>query len=62
MSFLKEFRKNRKLTQQEVANRLGISRSFYACIESGKRTPTLADAIKIADFYGFSLEQFRKCV
>jgi transcriptional regulator with XRE-family HTH domain len=30
-------RKSEKLTQQEVANKAGISRSFYAMLEAGQR-------------------------
>ena len=37
---LAEARKKMKLTQEEVAKEIGISRSFYGLIEIGKRRPT----------------------
>ena len=42
---LKEARLKAKMTQKEVANRLGITESTYCGYETGKRQP---DALKIA--------------
>ncbi|MFB5067429.1 MAG: helix-turn-helix transcriptional regulator [Candidatus Wallacebacter cryptica] len=36
-------RLNKQLTQEDVASFAGISRSHYALIESGKRTPFNAE-------------------
>ena len=38
---LKYFRKIKKLTQDEIANKLGISRSCYANYEQGIRQPSI---------------------
>ncbi|WP_235560878.1 helix-turn-helix domain-containing protein [Bacillus sp. FJAT-28004] len=38
---LKQLRKSRKLTMQEVADFLGVAKSTYAGYESGYRQPTL---------------------
>jgi putative transcriptional regulator len=46
-----ESRKKANLTQQAVADRLGIGRSFYGMIESGARNPTLQPAKRIADLF-----------
>lgn len=40
-------RRDISLTQQDVANRAGISRSYYAMVESGRRVPTLKTWLKI---------------
>ena len=44
-------RKQRDLTQHEVASALGISRSMYAMIEAGRRTGSFYTLKRIADFY-----------
>lgn len=36
---LKNKRKNMKLTQQQAANKIGISRSYYSDIENGRKIP-----------------------
>lgn len=38
---LKELRKKRKLTMQEVADYVGVAKSTYAGYESGYRQPTI---------------------
>ena len=38
---LKLYRQYQRLTQTELADRLGISKSFLSELESGKKTPTL---------------------
>ncbi len=37
---LSEFRNDRKLTHDEMAKKLGISKSFYKKIEYGDRNPS----------------------
>lgn len=44
------------LTQQEVANSLGISLSAVAMYESGQRIPRDEVKVKFADYYGVSVE------
>lgn len=40
MLFLKEFRKKREATQREMANALGVSKSYYEKVEYGDREPS----------------------
>lgn len=40
ISRLKEYRKKKKLTQQQMAEKFGLSRSYYADMEQGKKTLT----------------------
>ncbi|MGM0775475.1 MAG: helix-turn-helix transcriptional regulator [Bacillota bacterium] len=52
--WLKKFRNNRKLTQEEVAKLCNISRSFYTQIENGTKTPSVDVAKKIAKTLEFN--------
>lgn len=51
------YRAERGLTQTQMAEKLGISRSTYANYEVGKRTPDLWMLIKIADVFTCSLDE-----
>ena len=46
---LKEARKNARLTQIELADHLGVSRSTIANYEMGRRKPTFLELKKIAE-------------
>jgi len=43
-------------TQEEIANKLNISRTAYAGYESGKSEPDLKTLVKIADLFDTSLD------
>lgn len=55
--YLKELRKEKGLTQAQVAKTLGISQNYYSCIETGKKLKIidllLLDSISV--LYGVSL-------
>lgn len=55
---LKTLRKERKITQQELADTIGVKRSTLANYEIDRRAISLADLIKLADFYGVGLDYF----
>ncbi len=44
-----------EMTQQELAEKAGISRQTVIAIEAGKYTPTLELAFKIADAFGVAI-------
>lgn len=52
---LKELRKEKGLTQEELANQLFISRTLISKYESGAIYPTKENAEKIAQFFNVSL-------
>jgi transcriptional regulator with XRE-family HTH domain len=54
---LKELRKAYNLTQEEIANKLEISRVNYTRYENDKVRPDYETIIKIADFYDISLDE-----
>ena len=56
MENLRIIRKNAKLTQNEVADRLDIKRTTYASYENTTNEPNIETLKKLADFYGVSLD------
>jgi transcriptional regulator with XRE-family HTH domain len=46
-----KFRRSLKLSQTEVANRLGVSRPHYSDIENGKVSPSIDFAYKIQEAF-----------
>ncbi len=54
---VKFFRKQKGLTQEELAQRLSVTRQTINAIENNKYNPTLELAIKTARFLGVPVEQ-----
>lgn len=48
---LKGFRISRGLTQKELANELGFSKSYYSKIENGERQPSFPFMSKLKNRY-----------
>ena len=55
---LKDMRKSRSMTLQQVANNSGLTKSFIWELETGKSSPRLHNAIKIANSFGMTIGQF----
>ncbi|HEM9532901.1 TPA: helix-turn-helix transcriptional regulator [Streptococcus agalactiae] len=53
---LREERKKRGFTQQEVADKIGINRGSYSNWENGKREPTLDNIIKLANILDVTVD------
>lgn len=53
---LVDLRKKRKLTQQDIADRLHMTRSTYAQYEIGRRVPDYETLEKLADFFEVSID------
>jgi putative transcriptional regulator len=53
---LKVLRAERNWSQQDLAERLGVSRQSVNAIETGKYDPSLPLAFRIADLFGLSIE------
>ena len=53
---LKQIRKERKLTQEQTANALNISRAAYAKYETGTNVPTTESILKLAELYNVSTD------
>lgn len=56
-SKIKELRKERKLSQEELANAVGTTRQTITSIEVGKYTASLVLAYKIARYFGMAIEE-----
>jgi transcriptional regulator with XRE-family HTH domain len=56
---LLSLRKNQDegISQDEMAKRLGLSKSTYGSYESGRTEPKLADLLKMADFFKVTTDQ-----
>jgi len=48
---------HKEMTQQELADRLGVTRQTVNAIELGKYSPSLEIAFKIAEVFGVPLDQ-----
>ncbi len=53
---LKELRKSKKITQEQLAEKLDISRSKVSSWETNKRDMSITEAIKLANIYEVSLD------
>lgn len=49
---LKELRKGKNLSQQNLADMVGVSKSLICCYESGKRNPSLENIIAFIQIFG----------
>ena len=54
---IRELRKARKLSQEELAEAVGTTRQTITSIEVGKYTASLPLAFKIARFFGLTIEE-----
>lgn len=55
---LKTLRKAKGLTQEQLAEAVGISRGTIGGYEIGRRNPRLPDLQKLAEFFGVGLDYF----
>ena len=53
---VREFRKAQKLTQEELANMVGVTRQTIISIEKNKYTPSLPLALKLANVCNVKVE------
>ena len=54
---LRVLRAEREWSQQELADRLEVSRQSVNAIETGKYDPSLPLAFRIAELFGLSIEE-----
>lgn len=53
---LKDLRKSKRISQQELANKLNITQQAYAHYENGTRSIPIETLITIADLFNISLD------
>jgi len=56
--FIQKLRSKKGLTQEAVAQQIGVSRPTYAQIEQGERDITVVEARKLADIFDLTIENF----
>lgn len=56
MKYLKKLRKEKNMTQVQIAKTLGVSRPTYILIEKGERYLTLEQALILADIYKINIK------
>jgi len=54
---LKDYRKEKDITQADLAEEVGVSRQTINAIETGKYDPSLELAFKIAEFFDTNVEK-----
>ncbi len=50
-----------EMTQQELAEKVGVSRQTVLAIEAGKYSPSLELAFRIADVFGVGIGEVFQC-
>lgn len=53
---VQKLRKQKKLTQEELADQLGISRVYMGYIEQGRESPSLKLLMKVSRKFGVKIE------
>lgn len=53
---LEEIRRERGITQEELANVLEVSRQTIGSLENGRYNPSIILAFKIAKYFGLTIE------
>lgn len=54
---LEEIRKSAGMTQEELADKLEVSRQTIGSLESGRYNPSIILAFKIAKLFGMTIEE-----
>lgn len=54
---IKKKREEHDLEQQELARRVGVSKSFICAIEQGLRLPSLGTVVALADTFNCSIDE-----
>ncbi|MDU2897224.1 MAG: helix-turn-helix transcriptional regulator [Finegoldia magna] len=55
-NIISQLRKENKITQEELANEVGVTRQTITSIENGKYIASLPLAFKIANFFEMKIE------
>lgn len=54
---IRVFRAERRISQQELADAIGVSRKTINTIESGRFTPSTVIALRMARYFGVAVEE-----
>ncbi len=59
---LKELRDKNKVTQEQVAEKVGVDRSYMGFLERGEKNPTLEKLTLIAKAFNITLSELLKTI
>lgn len=59
---IKQLRKERNMTQEDLAFKVNVDRSYMGFVERGEKNPTLDKLIKIAHSLGVTLSELFKSI
>ena len=62
VSNIAAFRKAKRMTQEELANRSGLTRPAIGNYEQGKRVPSIDNVIKIYKGLGIKVQVTYECI
>jgi putative transcriptional regulator len=54
---IQKLRLQHKISQQELADAIGVSRKTISTVETGRFTPSVVIALKIAAYFAIPVEQ-----
>lgn len=57
---IKQLRKEKNLSQQEIANYLQITRQAYSNYENGKREPDYETLLKLSEFFAVTVDHLTR--
>ncbi len=60
INYVHKYRKLKKMTQEELASVVGVTRQTIISIEQGKYIASLPLALKMAEIFGVSIEEIFK--
>lgn len=55
-TFLRDVRTRAQVTQEQLADEVGVSRQTIISIEKGNYTPSVALALRLADYFNVGVE------
>ena len=58
LTMLKNLRREKRMTQEKLARVFHISQTSVSKYETGEAVPNLEMAVKMADFFGVSIDDF----
>ena len=55
-SYMKSLRLAKRLTNEQMAKKIGVTTSYYNKLELGKKNPSIQTAFKLATFFDCPIE------
>ena len=56
-NILESLRRDRRISQEELAEKMGVSRQTIHALEKGKYNPSILLAFKLSKYFGLSIEE-----